>query len=202
LIGYSKKLKLQLCPVHNLFITTKILNLVAAKDQISSNGSSLQIKMKPLYPTSGDNAHPKNTRRSHQCESKTRRKWTKSTQAASAQKSIVSNSIASVSHEEGHAEKSVSVFAVQITQLIILAFTMLREWQTIEILDTSKESRLMFQEGNARVRSHPVTKTIASVLGPECSVVKIVSVWTAEMVNLTAILREKVPSGWRSSNTR
>ena len=123
-------------------------------------------------------------------------------QDASAQKQIVSNSIVSVSHEEGLAEKSASVFAVAITQLITLAFTMLKESPTIEILDTLKESRLMFRAENVRVRSLRATKTTVSVLGQEYHAVKSVNAWTAEMVSPTATLRGKVVSEWRLSSTR
>jgi len=87
-------------------------------------------------------------------------------------------------------EKSVFVFAVEITQLITQAFIMLRELQTIETLGTSKESRHMFRDGNARVRSHLVTKTTVNVLGQEYRAVKSANVWTAKMVSLIVTLRD------------
>jgi hypothetical protein len=60
----------------------------------------------------------------------------------------------------------------------------------------------MSQVENVRVRSHLATKTTVNVTELEYNVDKNVSVLTAEMVNLIAILLVRIILGWRYSNSR
>jgi hypothetical protein len=60
----------------------------------------------------------------------------------------------------------------------------------------------MSQVENVRVRNHLATKTTVNVTELEYNVDKNVSVLTAEMVNLIAILLVRIILGWRYSNSR